>query len=504
MSASTCRRSAGLGAVIAVCLAACATKNGSDGASAGFDAGDIDATFGQDEGTDAPAVDSAAAEAAIDSAAPEMDSSAPEAAAVEAGAMDSSVAEAATQDASGEATAPEAGVDGSATDSGTIAAEAGLPDAGIDAGAVGFGKAVSVSVGTEDACALTATGGVVCWGSNQFGQLGNGSSMTTPGYSDVPVQVTGITSGATALSVGDYFACAVVGGAAMCWGENSLDMLGIPSTTMSSGIPVQVTGLASGVTAIAAGVYVGCAIVSGGVMCWGSNDGQQLGSATAPPITATPLQVTGLTSGVTALAVGYTSACVIVSGSVMCWGNNNNGQLGNNARGITSLTPVQVTGLTSGATAVSVGNTSTCAVVSGNVWCWGFNGYGELGIPPATNVSAVPVQVAGLTNVTAVSFGAFGDSVCATTATGDMTCWGEGTSGQLGNMGAASSPSPVQVSGLTTGASSPAAGFDDACAVVACGVQCWGIGVTGELGNGTSSQSLVPSPVNLLGSAVCP
>jgi len=501
MNSSKRRRfAAGLGTVAAAAwFAACASKSGPDGVSTDFDAGDIDATFAPDEGADAaadgPAVDSTApAEAAaVDSATPGVDSSAPEAAPVEAGAIDSSVAEAAVTDASGDAMTAEAATP-----------EAGLLEAGLEAGVVGFGKAVSVSVGTEGACALTATGGIVCWGSNQFGQLGNGSSMTTPGYSDVPVQVTGITSGATALSVGDYFACAVVGGAAMCWGENSLDMLGIPSTTMTSGVPVQVTGLASGVTAIAAGVYVGCAIVSGGVMCWGSNDGQQLGSPTAPPITATPLQVTGLTSGVTALAVGYTSACVIVSGSVMCWGNNNNGQLGNNARGITSLTPVQVTGLTSGATSVSVGNTSACAVVSGSVWCWGFNGYGELGIPPATNFSAVPVQVAGLSGVTAVSFGAFGNSVCATTATGDMTCWGDGISGQLGNMGAASSPSPVQVSGLTTGASSPAAGFDDACAVVACGVQCWGIGVTGELGNGTSTQSLVPSPVKLLGSTVCP
>jgi alpha-tubulin suppressor-like RCC1 family protein len=488
------RLAACLGAIIATAwLAACSTKGGPQGGSAEFDAGDFDATFAVDEGTDAPAeatppVD-AAADAGADTATSTSDSGAPEAAAGEAGAPDSGVPDA----------APEAGVDAAVADS-AAPVEAGP----LDSGVVGFGKAVSVSVGVDDACALTATGGVVCWGSNAYGQLGNGSSMTTPGYSDVPVQVTGIASGATGVSVGDDFACAAVGGGVMCWGLNSFDNLGIPSTTMTSGVPVQVTGLASGVTAVSAGVYAACAIVSGGVVCWGGNDGLQLGSATAPSTTATPLQVTGLTSGVTALSLGYTSACAVVSGSVMCWGDNNQGQLGNNKQGTNSPTPVQVSGLTTGATSVSVGNTSACALVSGSVWCWGYNGYGELGIPPATNVSAVPVQVAGLTSVTAVSFGTFGDSVCATTAAGDITCWGQGTSGQLGNMGASSSPSPVQVSGLTTGVTSPASGYDDACAVVACGVQCWGNGTLGELGNGATSQSLVPQAVKLLGSTTCP
>jgi alpha-tubulin suppressor-like RCC1 family protein len=495
------RFAAGLGTVAAAWLAACSTSSGPPGNGAEFDAGNVDATFAVDEGTDAPAeaappVD-ATADAGPEAATSTHDSEAPEAAVGEAGATDSAVTEASVEDA-----APEAGLDGSAVDSSLPAVDAGALDSGI----AGFGGAVSVSSGDSDGCAITKSGAVVCWGVNEYGQLGNGSSMTTPGYSDVPVQVTGITGGATSVAVGQSFTCAAVSGAAMCWGINDEDMLGIPSTTMTSGVPVQVMGLTSGVTAVSAGQQAACALASGSVWCWGSNNAYQMGtsSVTIGATIDTPVQVSGLTGAVTSLSVGYSSACAVAGGSVMCWGFNNEGQLGNGSM-MNGVTPVQVTGLTTGATSVSVGFETACAAVGGNVWCWGWNGHGQLGVPSTTMASSTaPVQIAGLTGVTTVSFGAVGNTVCALTSAGGVQCWGQGDSGQLGNGGAADSPTPVQVTGLTSGATGISAGYEATCAVVSCGVQCWGIGAGGALGNGATGQSLTPSPVKLLGSAVCP
>jgi alpha-tubulin suppressor-like RCC1 family protein len=122
---------------------------------------------------------------------------------------------------------------------------------------------------------VTASGGVVCWGYNLDGQLGNGS-MTN---SATPVPVVGLTSGVTGVSVGDYSACAVTsGGGVVCWGLNAEGELGNNSTANSSE-PVAVSGLSSGVTAVSVGTETACALTTtGGVECWGWNADGQLGN----------------------------------------------------------------------------------------------------------------------------------------------------------------------------------------------------------------------------------
>jgi alpha-tubulin suppressor-like RCC1 family protein len=282
-------------------------------------------------------------------------------------------------------------------------------------------------------CALTVSGGVECWGQNVDGELGNGSTQPSNGtipVNVVPGLVMGLTSGATAVAAGAraVSACAVAGGGVKCWGVNG-GALGNGSAAGSSPVPVPITGFTGTVSSVAVGgASLGsefvCAIVSGGgVECWGTNSYGQLGSGTTTNSTI-PVQVTGLTSGVTAVSTGTSTACAVTAGGgVQCWGFGGDGELGNLSTGNSSV-PVAVMGLTSGVASVSTGGSSACALTtSGGVECWGLNSSGQLGNNSTTN-STTPVQVATLTSgVTAVSVG---NAFACAVVSGGVWCWGAG------------------------------------------------------------------------------
>ena len=296
---------------------------------------------------------------------------------------------------------------------------------------VGLASGVrAIAAGHYDyGCAALSAGAVKCWGDNQFGLLGNRSLP----YSRTPVDVGGFGTEVRAIAPGYKHACALTsGGGVKCWGENGTGQLGNGTQTASTA-PVDVIGLSSGVRAIAAGANHSCALTSaGGVKCWGGNYDGELGNGGSPLISRGPVDVVGLTSGAVAISSYFEHACALTSGGgVKCWGLNGKGQLGNGTQA-TSKTPVGVVGLSSGVRAIAAGYSHTCALTSGGaVKCWGDNLYGALG-NGSTTLSSTPVAVSGLSSgVTAIGAGQY--HTCAVTSDGGVECWGQDDFGQLGN-----------------------------------------------------------------------
>ena len=235
-----------------------------------------------------------------------------------------------------------------------------------------------ISAGTGYTCAVLGSGAAKCWGDNGYGQLGDGTTTNRP----VPTQVTGLTSGVASINAGSNSAhtCAVLtSGAVRCWGNNGYGQLG-DGTTINRSTPVQVFGLSDGVSSIANGDSYSCVVLtSGAVKCWGNNALGELGDGTTTN-RSTPVQVIGLTSGVASISAGPQHTCaVLTTGAAKCWGFNGGGQLGDGTT-TSRLTPVQVIGLASGVANIANGDSYTCAVLtSGAARCWGDNSVGELG-----------------------------------------------------------------------------------------------------------------------------
>jgi alpha-tubulin suppressor-like RCC1 family protein len=317
----------------------------------------------------------------------------------------------------------------------------------------------SITAGGFHACAIVnGTGKVRCWGDNQHGQLGLGNTNTI-GNNELPTVANSTVNlgGATAIAVttGDVHTCALLtGGAVRCWGRNILGELGLGSlgNVGDNEIPTVNVNLGPGVTAtaIAAGGNHTCAILTGGaVRCWGANTVGQLGLGTVNDVgdDELPTANTNLGAGVTAtaIAVGQSHTCAILTGgAVRCWGTNFGGELGlgnTNQIGDDESPTTNINfGAGVSAYAISAGIYHTCALLSSsifsfgfNVRCWGRNNFGQLGLGHRL---AIGDNESPTTNT--ISGGTFaisaggGDHTCALLLTGALRCWGANESGQLG------------------------------------------------------------------------
>ena len=323
----------------------------------------------------------------------------------------------------------------------------------VDTSGVLAGKTLTqIAVGGVFACVLDATGAVYCWGYNDYGQLGDGS---TASYSSVPVAVdtSGVLAGKTLtqITAGWNQACALDStGTAYCWGGDDFGELG-NNSAVSSNIPVTVdsSGVLAGkpLTQIAAGWYHTCALDStGAAYCWGDNTYGDLGNNNSTISSAAPVTVD--TSGVLAgkslaqIIAGYYTTCALdTAGAAYCWGINDDGQLGDASTAFEANVPVAVD--TSGAlagktlTQVNAGYDHTCALdTAGAVYCWGFNRYGDLGDGTTADSNApVAVDTSGALSgkkLTEIADGGY-DHACVLDSTGAIYCWGYNDLGQLGN-----------------------------------------------------------------------
>ncbi len=352
----------------------------------------------------------------------------------------------------------------------------------------------AIAPGVTHTCGIM-TGTIYCWGWNNYGQLGNGT--TTDSSTPVAVNTATMSGTVTGIVAGGYHTCATTTSGIYCWGMNNYGQLGNGTTTDSS-TPVAVdTSMMSGtVTALAAGNYYHtCAATTNGVYCWGQGGSGQLGNGTTTD-SSTPVAVnTSMMPGtVTALAAGNYHTCAATMNGAYCWGQNTFAQLGNGTTAY-SLNPVAVnTATMSGTvTALEAGSKHTCATTTSGIYCWGMNNYGQLGNgTTATTLTPVAVDTSMMSGtVTALTLG--NDNTCATTTNGAY-CWGYNGTGQLGNGTTATTLTPVAVNtSMMSGALTLLmAGINHTCATTTNGAYCWGSNTFGQLGNGTTTTSFTP------------
>jgi alpha-tubulin suppressor-like RCC1 family protein len=272
---------------------------------------------------------------------------------------------------------------------------------------------------------------------------------------------------------------------------------------------IDATGIdfnASGQGRIVATTHNTFFLTNGTVWAWGDNSSGQIGKGTTTTPITTPVQVSDLTD-VTAIAAGAAHAVALKKdGTVWTWGDNSNGQLGNGSTSTQSLTPVQVGGLTD-MTAIAAGANHTVALKKdGTVWTWGDNSNGQLG-DGSTTQSSTPVKVSSLTGITDIAAG--NAHTVARKNDGTVWTWGDNSNGQLGNGNTTQKTTPVQVSDPSdssselTGVTTIAAGAAHTVALKNDGtVRTWGDNSNGQLGDGKTTQKKAPVQVSGLSKVI--
>ena len=412
------------------------------------------------------------------------------------------------------------------------------------------GRFVSVAAGGFTTCAIDVASDLWCWGSNSFGQVGVNSTETS---FSTPQLVHGQDGAHSFVSVevGANHVCAVSDiGTTWCWGANASSQRGDGGSSVAR-VPTQTSSLGTSITArqVSSGDLHTCAMLNTAhVKCWGSNTSGRLGDGTTT-LRSAPTSVVNLTSA-TAISAGASHTCAISGGVSYCWGSNNNGRLGIDST-TASHVPTQVLLPTGVHTReISAGAAHTCVLLdTADVMCWGDNQSGQLG-DGGIDEQYVPTMVAQLRtgpgissdssseethesvrittsfdsvdrtghrmlvygtdeflngHNTVVDLGHFGPvqhiatgshHSCVVIAGGYVKCWGTNDDGAIGDGSNDVRPLPVDVVGLGVTARKVAVGAGHSCVVLSDGaLQCWGNNESGQVGDGTVLSRRVPTAV---------
>jgi alpha-tubulin suppressor-like RCC1 family protein len=383
-------------------------------------------------------------------------------------------------------------------------------------------KFVQVSAGNEHSCAIDSDGNATCWGANNFGQLGHTTqskcasySTSTVDCSTTPVQVDGQHAFAS-VSAGWSHTCGVdTAGKAWCWGNNYFGQLGLGggSTPTNGGPTPQLVAGSMTYSAISVGMDHTCALGTDHIVyCWGAwnsynynnygqvghEPGSNVGTGTMVPRAIGSIAFNSLSAG-----EDYNCG-ITIGGSVMCWGNGNQGQLGYDQQGAsnpTSPDPLlvaippsvpEVSAIAAGGEASCAGSATKSDPTSGSVACWG-----NTGLLAYNVVRRGPQKfLAKIRKLTLGGYYTFSNQVCAIDTFGNGFCWGDNTYGEtgIGSAGTVVDPTPV--------ASPPTKFVDiDTGPTHTCGIDgtnqlwCWGSNYDGQLGNGTQAGSFAPARV---------
>lgn len=345
------------------------------------------------------------------------------------------------------------------------------------------GNAYDVAAGYRHTCARTTSNGLSCWGRNEAGELGLGT--TTASYL-TPTSVSLI--GVRGVASRSQNTCVLGSTDVRCWGPNALGQIG-DNTQVDRRSPTIVSTLSTMVQVASGGAH-SCAVMPDRTLrCWGANGQGQLGIGNFDAFRLTPVTVPGFTD-VVEVQTGLTHTCALkVDGTVWCWGFNDRGQISGTQTA--SNRPQRIFDIPA-AHAIGVGNYHSCAVTTDReLWCWGDGQSGQIGNGQA-RIERTPVKV-NLPNVVAFAGGALHS--CAINQNRALYCWGANPEGQIGDGSVMTKFQPVVVSTIANVAS-VSAGFDHTCAVTRTGlVYCWGMNDFGQVGNNTTTRRLLPTQV---------
>jgi alpha-tubulin suppressor-like RCC1 family protein len=356
-------------------------------------------------------------------------------------------------------------------------------------------RSCTLVLGSDHSCIRRhADSSVWCFGSDAYGELGNGAG----GGSTTAIQVPLGAAAPTAASRFFHACAGLADGTARCWGQNDRAQIGDGTTTPRPS-PTVVSGLAD-VMEIGAARTFNCARrADTTITCWGENLVGQLGdgSFTSQPTPTTT--VTGLPHPPTAMFLGASHGCARLSDATgWCWGANAYGRLGDGTTTdrnapvllpITNVAQIAPGGYSLGGPIVGA---QTCVLRTDHtVWCWGSNEFGQLGNGAMSAPVSTPAQVSGVTDAVELVMGRY--HVCARRTAGAVACWGRNEAGELGDGTTTDRPAPVAVA-LPRPAIHIGAGGYHTCALLDDNsISCWGNNASGQLGDGSTMTS--PDPV---------